>query len=67
MKLEKMEAFFAARLNGYEEHMMTEIEGAKEFYPYLHADKIQLTELNMKLCMVTNMAKKPVFPYICRI
>ena len=33
MKLEKMDAFFAARLNGYDEHMMTEIEGAQEFYP----------------------------------
>lgn len=37
MKLEKMDAFFAARLNGYDEHMMTEIEGAKEFYPYTAA------------------------------
>ncbi len=34
MELEKMDAFFAARLNGYDEHMMTEIKGAKEFYPY---------------------------------
>lgn len=34
MKPEKMDAFFAARLNGYDEHMMTEIEGAREFYPY---------------------------------
>lgn len=32
--LEKMDAFFAARLNGYDRHMMTEIEGAEEFYPY---------------------------------
>ncbi len=37
MKLEKMDAFFTARLNGYDEHMMTEIEGAKEFYPYTAA------------------------------
>ena len=34
MKLEKMDAFFTARLNGYDEHMMAEIEGAREFYPY---------------------------------
>ncbi len=34
MKLEKMDAFFAARLSGYDEHMLEEIEGAKEFYPY---------------------------------
>lgn len=32
--LEKMDAFFSARLQGYDEHMMSEIEGAKEFYPY---------------------------------
>ncbi len=37
MKLEKMDAFFATRLNGYDEHMMMEIEGAKEFYPYTAA------------------------------
>ena len=32
--LEKMDAFFEARLMGYEEHMMTNIEGAAEFYPF---------------------------------
>lgn len=32
--LEKMDAFFEARLNGYEEHMLTGIEGAREFYPF---------------------------------
>ena len=37
MKLEKMDAFFTARLSGYDEHMMAEIEGAKEFYPYTAA------------------------------
>ena len=31
--LEKMDAFFEARLDGYDEHMLTEIEGAEEFYP----------------------------------
>lgn len=29
--------FFAARLNGYGRHMMAEIEGAEEFYPYTAA------------------------------
>ena len=32
--LEKMDAFFEARLDGYDDHMMTDIEGAKEFYPF---------------------------------
>lgn len=32
--LEKMEDFFAARLTGYDAHMMEGIIGAKEFYPY---------------------------------
>ena len=32
--LEKMAAFFEARLDGYDEHMLTEIDGAKEFYPF---------------------------------
>ena len=32
--LEKMSDFFEARLNGYDEHMMTAIESAEEFYPF---------------------------------
>lgn len=32
--LEKMDAFFEARLKGYDEHMLTGIEGAAEFYPF---------------------------------
>lgn len=32
--LEKMDAFFEARLTGYDDHMLTEIEGARDFYPF---------------------------------
>ena len=32
--LEKMSEFFEARLDGYDEHMLTNIESADEFYPY---------------------------------
>ncbi len=32
--LEKMSDFFENRLDGYDEHMMTNIESAKEFYPF---------------------------------
>ena len=32
--LEKMDEFFERRLSGYDEHMLTEIEGAEAFYPY---------------------------------
>ncbi len=32
--LERMDVFFENRLAGYDEHMMTEIEGAKEFYRF---------------------------------
>lgn len=32
--LEKMDEFFNSRLNGYEEHQLNVIEGAKEFYLY---------------------------------
>lgn len=35
--LEKMDVFFETRLTGYDEHMLTEIEGAAEFYPYTAA------------------------------
>ena len=37
MKLERMDDFFAARLKGYDGHMLTEIQGAGEFYPYTAA------------------------------
>ena len=32
--LERMGAFFDARLDGYDEHMLTNIESAREFYPF---------------------------------
>lgn len=32
--LERMDEFFEARLSGYDEHMLNDIEGAGEFYPY---------------------------------
>ena len=32
--LEKMGAFFDSRLDGYEEHQLTCIEGARSFYPF---------------------------------
>lgn len=32
--LEKMDAFFDARLDGYEAHQLTCIEGAQSFYPF---------------------------------
>jgi tRNA (cmo5U34)-methyltransferase len=32
--LEKMSDFFEARLSGYDEHMMTNIECASDFYPF---------------------------------
>lgn len=35
--LEKMDTFFNKRIDGYEEHQLTVIEGAQEFYPYTAA------------------------------
>ena len=32
--LERMSDFFEARLDGYDQHMLTNIESATEFYPY---------------------------------
>lgn len=32
--LEKMDKFFEARLDGYDAHMLTNIESAEEFYPF---------------------------------
>lgn len=41
--LEKMAEFFDNRIDGYEEHMLTCIESAEEFYPFT-ADKLPHTE-----------------------
>lgn len=35
--LEKMNEFFNKRVDGYEEHQLNKIDGAKEFYPYTAA------------------------------
>ena len=35
--LEKMDLFFEARLSDYDEHMLRDIEGAREFYPFTAA------------------------------
>lgn len=32
--LERMDIFFENRLDGYDEHMLRDIEGAQEFYPF---------------------------------
>ena len=32
--LERMSEFFEKRLNGYDEHMLTNIKSAREFYPF---------------------------------
>ena len=36
--LEKMSDFFKTRLDGYDEHMLTEIDGAAEFYAFTAAE-----------------------------
>ena len=41
--LEKMSDFFEARLDGYDEHMLTNIESAEEFYPFT-AKQLPTTE-----------------------
>ena len=41
--LEKMSDFFEARLDGYDDHMMTNIECASEFYPFT-AKQLPTTE-----------------------
>ena len=34
IRLEKMDDFFAARVEGYDDHMRTNIEGSSQFYAY---------------------------------
>lgn len=47
--LEKMDAFFAARLEGYDAHMLKNIEGAESFYPFtancLPGGEVQILDL----------------------
>lgn len=45
--LEKMDEFFERRLPGYDEHMLTEIEGAGEFYPYTASLLPRKTDANI--------------------
>ena len=45
--LEKMAAFFEARLDDYDQHMLNDIAGAKEFYPFT-ADRLpQIPEVTI--------------------
>ena len=46
--LEKMSDFFEARLDSYDEHMMTNIDGADKFYPYT-ASLLPMTEQSFVL------------------
>ena len=34
IRLEKMDDYFAARVEGYDDHMRTNIEGSSQFYAY---------------------------------
>lgn len=48
--LERMSDFFEARLSGYDEHMMTNIASADEFYPFTakqlpHSNSCQILDL----------------------
>lgn len=47
--LEKMADFFENRLDGYDEHMMTNIEAADEFYPFT-AKQLPTTENCHTIC-----------------
>ena len=59
MKLEKMDDFFAARVDGYDEHMRTNIEGASGFYAYTASN----ADLNESLGIVSSDLN-PVTPEI---
>lgn len=47
MKIEKMDAFFEARVDGYEEHMLTNIQSAEEFYPFTAEQLLVLPGANI--------------------
>lgn len=47
--LEKMDVFFENKLSSYDEHMLSAIEGAKEFYPFT------ASLLPMKECRVLDL------------
>ena len=38
LMLEKMAEFFENRIDGYDEHMLNNIDGADEFYPFTAAN-----------------------------
>ena len=45
--LEKMDEFFEARLDGYDEHMMKNIDSAEEFYPFTARQLPMLENCNL--------------------
>ena len=45
--LEKMGTFFETRLNGYEDHQLTSIESAQEFYPFTASCLPQAADSNI--------------------
>ena len=63
MKLEKMDDFFAARIDGYDEHMKRDIEGASGFYAYTAsllplAGGSRVLEKTLPTLIQTNETKK---------
>lgn len=47
MNLEKMDEFFESRLDGYDRHMLTEIEGADTFYEFTARQLPQSAEIEI--------------------
>ena len=52
--LEKMDDFFTARLDGYDEHMKNEIEGASHLGRHLFVSKLVNSGVN--ICLVQRLA-----------
>ena len=59
--LEKMDEFFAARVKGYDEHMLTEVEGCKEAYSEMARLVPENTEMLLDLGCGTGLELERIF------
>ena len=59
--LEKMDDFFAARLDGYDEHMLNDVVGCKEGYSIVAAHSPSGTKNLLDLGCGTGLELEPIF------
>lgn len=58
--LEKMDSFFEARVDGYDEHMKSAIEGASDFYEYTASLLPRFVWMRLKLFFLEEWMREKI-------